>query len=195
MNKIFLAMLFAIMLVGVASAAEQSLGTFKQGDCVNLVQICSNCTFNNITSLLYPNSSSTLKDVIMTKSGTEYNYTFCSASIIGTYVVNGLGDLDGEDTVWSYTFDITPSGFIDTLGLYCVILAIIAGLVILGFAIKDGWFVVFGGMASIALGLYSINYGIVGFRDSMLTLGTSFFLVGIGAYLAINSAIEMIGGE
>ncbi|MBU1669455.1 hypothetical protein KKC13_13700, partial [bacterium] len=41
---------------------------------------------------------------------TEYNYTFCNTTPIGTYTVNGVGDLSGTDTVWNYNFEITDTG-------------------------------------------------------------------------------------
>jgi hypothetical protein len=46
----------------------------------------------------------------MTKIGTEYNYSYCSTSKFGEYVVSGFGDLDGYPTAWSYNFFITPNG-------------------------------------------------------------------------------------
>jgi len=90
--------------------APESLGTFAVGDCVELIQICGNCTYNNISSLMYPNSTNAVTEATMTQQGTRYNYTFCLTSIQGDYIVNGYGDLDGERTVWSYDFSITPSG-------------------------------------------------------------------------------------
>ena len=29
---------------------------------------------------------------------------------MGTYIVNGVGDLGGTPTVWAYDFDVTPNG-------------------------------------------------------------------------------------
>ena len=108
-NKLMLGMIFLMAILPMVSATD-TLGTFKQNDCVNLIQTCSNCTEVNITNLVYPNSSIALNDVTMTKVGTAYNYTYCGTSIVGTYFVSGTGDLDGLDTVWTYTFEITPNG-------------------------------------------------------------------------------------
>lgn len=112
MKKLILFLLVGVFLISFASAQIQSLGTFKLEQDINLIQTCDNCTFNNITSVLYPNSTQTIGESEMTKTGTIYNFTLSSDRVteIGTYIVNGFGDLDGIDTVWSYTFKITPNG-------------------------------------------------------------------------------------
>lgn len=191
--KSLLGLLFIFTIISCTYAEQQSFGTFKQNSCINLIQTCDNCTYNNITKIVAPNSNIALQDLTMTKIGTVYNLSFCSTSQIGTYVVNGVGDLDGVDTVWNYSFEITPSGFTDTLGFYFLLIVILGAVIGLGFFIKDGWFVVIGGMSFVILGVYSINSGIAGFRDMFLTWAVALFEIGTGAYLSINSAIELIG--
>lgn len=108
--RINLFIITLIMVMGFASATG-SLGVFRVDSCVNLLQVCSNCTYNNITSVTYPNSSTAFNDPIeMSKNGNQYNLTFCNTKNEGRYIVNGYGDLDGIKTVWSYTFDINPIG-------------------------------------------------------------------------------------
>jgi len=46
----------------------------------------------------------------MTKRGMEYTYTFTGANIVGTYLVNGFGDLDGTANAWAYEFEVTENG-------------------------------------------------------------------------------------
>ncbi len=112
MKKILLTLFIGIFLIGLASAEQQSLEPIKQNDCVNLIQICSNCTYNNISTILYPNSTVALSNLTMTKDDTYYyNDSFCKTSTLGTYIVNGYGDLDGIKTTWSYDFEVTPTGF------------------------------------------------------------------------------------
>ena len=88
------------------------LGTFEQDQEVNLIQLCANCTFNNITSVTSPNSTELVTNVVMTKVGTTYNYTLLgnNTDLIGSYNVNGFGDPNGIDEIWAYTFDITKTG-------------------------------------------------------------------------------------
>ena len=113
MKKVLLTLILGLFLISSVPAIEQSLGNFKLGKDVNLIQTCATCTFNNISSVLYPNSSESISEFSMTKIGTIYNFTLNSNSVpvIGTYIVNGFGDLDGVNTIWSYTFIVTSTGF------------------------------------------------------------------------------------
>lgn len=111
MKKIILTIIVGIFLISLVSSTQQSLGTFKQGECTNLIQTCGNCTYNNISIILYPNSSVAISNIKMTKDNTYYNYTFCNTSVLGNYIVNGFGDSDGKKTIWSYGFEITGTGF------------------------------------------------------------------------------------
>jgi len=110
MKKIILFLLFGVFLISLVGATQESLGTYKQNTCVELIQTCGNCTYNNISTVKFPNSSTALLNVAMTRDDTYYNYTFCNTSTLGTYIVNGFGDLDGEKIVWSYGFVITYTG-------------------------------------------------------------------------------------
>ena len=102
---------FTILLfLPLVNSAQPSLGTFKKGDCISLVQTCESCTYNNISYVLYPNSSTALSNVQMTRDDTFYNYTFCDTNIIGEYLVNGFGDEDGTKEVWVYDLKVTGSG-------------------------------------------------------------------------------------
>jgi hypothetical protein len=126
---VFLIALFIFPLV--VAESTQVLGTFKKGQAVNLKQICSNCSYNNITSVIYPNSSLALGNVPMTKIGTEYNYTLIGTrtGINGEYIVNGVGDLDGINTIWTYSFYITNNGdTVDTGQGMLYIIAFVFGL-------------------------------------------------------------------
>lgn len=89
----------------------ESIGTFRQDNCVVLIQNCANCTSINISSVSYPNSTKALNEIQMTKDGNYYNASFCETSSIGTYNLNGVGNPNGENDVFAYTFEITPSGF------------------------------------------------------------------------------------
>lgn len=130
-NKILIMFIFGMFLLSLnfTSATQQTLGTFKQGQQVNLIQTCATCTFNNITYVILPNSTIINFNVLMTKDNTFYNYTLNSSytNLIGRYYVDGVGDLGGVNTVWNYYFEITPSGFnISNSGIvYSVLLLVI----------------------------------------------------------------------
>ncbi len=113
MKKIILAIILGIFLISLVGATQQTLGTFKQGSCMQLVQTCGNCTYNNI-SFVYQTNNAILYNISdkMTKVGTFYNHTFCNTSLVGEYVVNGVGNPNGEITSWVYDFAVTPTGTI-----------------------------------------------------------------------------------
>ena len=100
----------AMLLISCVSATLTSLGTFKQGDPVTIKQLCSSCSYNNITSIVYPNGTQALNETPMSLIGGEYVYVFNDTSLNGEYRVNGFGDLSGTQTDWDYTFDVTSSG-------------------------------------------------------------------------------------
>lgn len=110
MKKLYLLLALAFIFLPSMSATTGNLGTFKQGECVNLLQTCADCTYNTITSVIYPNSTEALGVSSMDKTGLIYNYTFCDTNSLGTYTVNGYGDLGGSDTIWNYQFEITENG-------------------------------------------------------------------------------------
>lgn len=114
MKRLFLLLFLCLVIfpnVRADDAVVQSLGNVRQNDCVILKQICGNCTFANITSVVYmTNSSQLLGEVTMTKIKTEYNYSFCGTSGSGRYLVNGKGDPDGILTPFAYDFWVTGNG-------------------------------------------------------------------------------------
>lgn len=110
LKRLFFVILFVFLICSISASNIASLGTFKIDDCVELKQTCSNCTYVNISSVLYPNSTKAISMTSMIKDGTEYSYDFCSTSVLGSYIVNGFADLDGKITVFAYDFDITGNG-------------------------------------------------------------------------------------
>lgn len=118
LNKIEKTLVFAmifIFLISLSSATIETLGTFKQGEDVELLQAGTNFTYCNITSVRNPNSSpfTLLENVRMTQDGTEYNYTLNSSytDLLGTYTINGFCTNGTTNIVWAYNLDITYTGF------------------------------------------------------------------------------------
>ena len=97
-------------ILPMISSTETQMGVYQKGDCIELIQLCGDCTYNNITSIQYPNETKVILDVEMTKRGTEFNYTYCFPELNGRFNINGVGDLGGVDTVWAYTLTLTPNG-------------------------------------------------------------------------------------
>lgn len=124
---------FLFLLLPLCNAEVQSLGTFKQNECVNLLQNCGNCTYNNISSIIRPNSSISNIEVAMaspTPSNTLYTYSFCNTSSFGQYIINGYGNLNGDKTSWSYDFQITPAGEKEVGNSFLIFIYILFGAVL-----------------------------------------------------------------
>lgn len=103
--------IIALMILPMVTAEVQTLGTYKKGSLVNLIQSCDNSTYSNITRLIYPNSSFAINSqTTMTKSGDNYNYTFSNNNDLGEYLVYGICDENGIQTSWSYNYFITTTG-------------------------------------------------------------------------------------
>ena len=182
-KEIFLFLIFisAIFMLNFVSGQASTLGVYRQGECINLVQSCSSCTTNVITNVLYPNSSVAMGTVTMsTTDSIYYNYTFCNTTVLGQYIVSGYGDVDGVDTNWVYDFLITPAGTIQTTaqgGLSIgVILSVLAIMIFFGwigfkFIEKDQTFAfgLFFLVMSLILSLYGLFLGYVLSRDYLVT--------------------------
>jgi hypothetical protein len=194
-KTIFMMWFFIFLLVGVIATSQPALGTFKQRQEVTLVQLCGECSFNNITSVTAPDSTEVVANVVMTKDGTKYTYVLDAGntSQIGTYNVNGFGDLNGNDNeVWTYTFEITPSGFVNNPTYYIIFFLFVIGLIVLGFYIQDNWVIVFGGIGITLLGLYILFFGIVGLKDVAYTWAIGLILLGLGMYFSVRGAWEAL---
>lgn len=125
-NLTILAIAF-LLVASLVSASLDRIGTFKKGERIDLLQVCATCTYNNITSVTAPNSTLILSAVAMDRIGSKFNYTLQAQNVAGIYNVCGVGDLEGDDTAWCYTFEITQTGYKPTTAqsiIYFVLLAI-----------------------------------------------------------------------
>ena len=101
--------ILSILLINLTNASIE-LGTFKKNDCIQLQQTCDNCTYVNLTSITYPNSTLSYINSLMTKSGVKYNYSFCNTTLLGHYLYSVQGDRNGIISVEEGNFDITYTG-------------------------------------------------------------------------------------
>ena len=193
-NKhILSALIITLFLVTIVNAEIETLGTFKKNECVELIQTCSNCTFSNLTSVIYPNGTNNGLGLLMTKSGLEYNYTYCNTTNLGNYIVNGYSDVDGVDTVWAYDFDVTYLGKQLDSGQSILYVGFL-GLLILIF------FLNFYGMGYLPSRnqkdeqgrIMSVNY-LKYFRNVLWMTGY-FLFIGI-VYISSNLAFAFLGEE
>lgn len=104
-------LVFTLLSISFIYAEQSSIGPYKAGDTVSLIQTCGNCTYCNVTSLNYPNGTQALDNTAMVKDGVEYTYDYTTnESITGIYIVNTECDVDSISTPVSYDLIITANG-------------------------------------------------------------------------------------
>ena len=108
-NNYLIMCVMCILFLNIVSATT-TLGVYKQGECVELKQTCASCSYVNFTRISYPNSTVAVRNLVTDVDGSSFNYTFCNTSALGEYIVEGIGDVDGTDTIFVYDFEITSSG-------------------------------------------------------------------------------------
>ena len=192
----FSILILSIMMLSMVSAnvVNQDFVGGKQNQNLTVVQSCVNSTYANISSIYIDSNGNNLitSQVAMTEQSDDtYNYVITNPNQIGKYIVVGFCDEDGTKITWKLGYEITPSGFVGTLGFYLVLILLLTLLIALGFYISEEWFVILGGLGLMMLGIYSINSGIAGFRDMFMTWGVGLFEIGVGFILAIKSSFEL----
>lgn len=196
-----LLLLVGILFVGLVSATPSF--TFKQYNTINLKIPCydSNNSLCAITTVCKISVGNPLQQYIVTGETMAsmgngiYNYSVAGSnlSILGEYPTTvSCTDVYGENGFSSFSFEVTPSGVTKTLGFYFLIIIISAGLIILGFAIKDNWVVVLGGFALVLVGLYTLFYGIDIIKDPTYTWGLGIILLMAGAYFGVRGSFEAL---
>ncbi len=192
MKKIISIIIVGMFLISLASAAQQTLGTFKQGECINLIQICGNCSYSNISTVLYPNSSVAVSNVVMTRDDTYYNRTFCNTSLVGEYVVNGYADPDGEKTSWVYNFWVTTTGRTLETSDSITNIGLIAGSLILFLLVLWGGIVLpFRNSRNDEGGIISVQK-LKYFKVSLLFLSYVFFVWILNLFLALSTNFSIL---
>jgi len=150
--------LFLLITISSVFASQDSLGIFRQNDEARLIQVCSDATYINISSITLPNSTASRTNIEMSYSGSgEYFYIFNDTSQLGPYRVQGISD--GCDKTYSYKFLITKTGTVPTLSQMLLVISII--LVILMFLVggiygmsstyEKTWFVFYISISYVAL--------------------------------------------
>jgi hypothetical protein len=194
-NLSILVIIAILMLSPLILASQETLGTFKSGECINLRQSCGNCSYSNISQVLYPDSSIALDDVQMEKNNDNYNYTFCTTTQNGEYVVVGISDVDGTKTSWAYNFFVTPTGVVENsiFNNSVVIIILLIALILLGMAGLMHSYPIFfmsGVMWSVA-GVYTMIYGFNSYTDDY-TRAIAIVFIAIGTIFMVTSGYEWI---
>ena len=187
--------MLGILLINIASAAL--LGPFKQGEDIELIQTCPDCTYNNITYIQKPDGTLLNFNVEMDKDGTFYNWTLNSsyANLYGVYFINGFGDLGGTATTWVYDIEVTSTGeggksfLLNPILIFLTIFAFT--FVGLGMALKIPSLGFIGSILLVLAGMYTMIYGF-GDVANLYTRGIAISLLGLGFIFMISSAYEWL---
>lgn len=123
LKTIFIIIFLCNILVIPINAEVETLGTFKQNECINLLQSGTGFTSCNITSVYNENSPIPLiQEVVMDQDNTEYNYTFCNTSELGKYIINGFCTNGTANVVWVYDLKVNITG--DDINLFNIVIVI-----------------------------------------------------------------------
>jgi len=177
MKRILIIMLLMVSLVGASS-----LGTFQQGECTQLHQICDNCTYVNVTLIAFPNGSSDNTDYAMTKDGGDYNYTFCNTDALGRYVYTTCGDLNGNNICENIEFEITPNG--SSLSTSSAIIYGLTLLLMFGVTI---FFLIFAKVTETP-GI-KLFFNIIGYITMFLAVGSGYILLQSSGVNAMSGTV------
>lgn len=199
-SKILTIFLISIFLISLASAVcqdgEGNLNSKKQNECVRIAQTCATCSYVNISSISLSTSNETIvSNIEMTSIGNgEWEYQFCNTTVLGSYDVRGEGDLDGIPDSFTSCFDITPSGDSGTSQMifHLFLILFIYGITFFAFYYaKNIPMTILCGMLMIFLGVYTINNGIIIYRDN-ITNYISYITIAIGFIISIWALIEQV---
>lgn len=197
-QKLLLGIVLGMMLVSLCAAEIQTIGPFKQNTCVQLPQICANCTYNNVTTMIMPNGTRFPINSVMTKAGSDYTYKFCNTDSVGKYIVNGEGDANGNVVIWNYDFNVTETGVQDykISEAILLIMAILVGYAFIIFGIKGQDFVaaLLGSMILMGTSIYIVNNGFANLAyNNFFVLMLNLANFGFASYVMLRTVIEFIG--
>ena len=188
--KIFLLSMLIITMGLVA--ADGDIGLVKQYDCISLYNYCPSCTYINLTAIQYPNQTVIDMNIAMTKTNNNYIYSFCNTGNLGEYSYTTCGDKTGDVGCEDMVFEVTPSGFAWSNGLYFLIIALSIGIIVLGYYVQDAWIVVLGSFGMVLFGLMVLFYGIAGMKDSVYTWGIGIITLMLGGYFGLKGSLEKL---
>ena len=189
---ILLLFLMVIIMVNFSSSAG-SIGLVKQGNCINLYNYCPTCSYINLTAIKYPAGTMSYMNNGMTKTGTNYNYTFCNTTSLGDYSYTTCGDKEGIQRCEDIAFEVTPSGRggNSNIAFVIILIVIIYAVTFVSFFGRNLPLSVLTGMFMSFFGLWIVRNGIVIYRDN-LTNYFGYITIFIGVLIALWAAIEWI---
>jgi hypothetical protein len=195
--------LFAIMVMGLASAEETDYQKFKLNEAGNLVFLCQNsagtpCNSSilcNITILNQGNNFILVNQSTTNRNGDYYFYPLTKQQngVQGYYTfVAKCSDSSGITGQVSGTYKVTPFAFGNVLNFYLVFLIIIVLVFIFAFVIENEYVVMLGSTLLLLFGFFIIRYGIDFVKDNSLTWAIGLSIWGLGIYTMYLSIEEQL---
>jgi len=151
---------------------------------------CSMGIINDMGDYIYNQPTVTATGYVFIVNVTGGNFSELGIYHQGINCITNNGITAGG--VKTLSFEVIPSGFNITVGLYIILLILSMGIVILGFYIQDNWVIVLGGFAMIIVGLLTLFYGIAEFKDAVYTWSIGLITLMLGAYFSIRGSVESL---
>ena len=107
---IFIILCVGVFLFPLVYSIDCLPNELKLNRASNLTQTCDTCSFVNISSITFPNGTTTILNTSMNKDGTTF-MTDYTPSVVGTHYYNVFGDKDGGLEVETLCFEVTNTGF------------------------------------------------------------------------------------
>jgi len=141
---------------------DTRLGTFKQDSNVTLFQTCANCSYVMFTRVVSPHGEVLLENEHATKQDTTFTYDFNQTTRMGEYKVYGVGDMDGVDEMFAYSFMVEQELDIMKSSYLAILTLLVFGIILLGYIINVNIVSMLGslGLVMTSLSLFSINTAI-----------------------------------
>jgi len=186
--------MLGMFLLTLVSAVETE--TYKVNTPINLQFLCqidnaipsASATFN-ISITDQEGNNVVTNNLTQALGSGEFNYTYTFFKV-ETYTVKMFCS-DGSSSYSSEgKYNITPSGYTQTLGFYFLILILSIGIIVFGYLIEDEWVVMLGSFVMIFFGLYILFYGIDGLKDLTYTWAIGIIILMMGVYFTIRAGFE-----
>ena len=200
----FIMMLLMVTSISVVSATQQDIGTKKFGDCIDLIQTCPDCNYVYFSSYTRPNGTREFPNWLAENNSITWTKNDCNITDqLGTWIVDGYGDIGGVDTEFSYTYIVTTTGNptpvgmpMFQMGLIIVIFGISCFLLFLSSQMKEVAFKIFFLVISLIFLMASILTAYMVSMDGNVVAATNSTTLGLiivlGAILIIIFAYILI---
>jgi len=192
LHKLLFLFLMLSLLPLLSAGSEVDSELIKSGDCIDLTQSCSNCSFMNVTSIKVDGERLLVGDYAMEGNSGEYNYTFCNTSEVGDYTWCYEGDVAGGVIVpGCLSFEANTSGVPNerwVFGLAYLMLLMLGGFInYLGFTKPESFaYDLFAGFCFAVAGIMAIVVNFAGIDNELLAKGVGWVTIGYGALLIFN---------